>query len=119
MARAQLPSGGLIFDYHGFHYDMRPGRNVDEYQRVLHIKMKLPSFQACEAIVRDKVTSDHVLSMADAQFHHYLNDLEHLIPLKDGEKFVFNHVSDTFVHRPKYRDMPFFFVTYEYSVKRM
>jgi hypothetical protein len=119
MARSQLRSRGLIFDYHGFHYDMRPGRNVDEYQQVPHVKMKLPSFQACNAIVRDKVTSDYVLSMADAQFHHYLNDLEHLIPLKDGEKFVFNHVSDNFVHRPKYRDTPFFYATYEYSVKRV
>lgn len=117
--QAKLRSEGLSFDYADWRYSIRPGQKTDDYLKYKHIRVKLPtSFPSCMMIVRNKVTSEVVLEK-DTRIHRFIDDLDHLLPLKDGARLIFYHFSTETEHEPTFRDEPFYKFVYDYSLRRM
>lgn len=129
----QPKGGGLVFDYYNSFYRPLRGRDLKRYPKYRHVKIKWPSmnpvrvesyntFSGKKRLVQHtlKTVDPNTIStieMADPRFNVFLADRDHMLPLKTMEDFVFNNVSGDNLHQPKYRDKPYYYVTYEYFIK--
>jgi hypothetical protein len=110
-------------NYRGIEYELTPGENPGDYEKIPHISLAWPYRQMMPNLYllfdnneKLPIRKRDNASLIDPIWPVFLPD--QLIPLKAGGR-QFEHISDHPMHSPDHTDRPFMTIYYEQRVERL